>query len=85
MLLKPVLKMMSLFLSLGVFLFVGAHALMNGEELIWAVVKALVAFIICWIVINWFAGLLSLSVESAEKAKEELSREDSSMRAGAAE
>ncbi len=65
--LRPVLKMMSLFLSLGVFLFVGVHSLMTGEELIWAVGKAVVSFIICWIVVSWFAGLLSLSVEGPEK------------------
>ncbi len=36
---------------------------MSGEELIWVVGKALVAFIVCWVVIGWFAGVLSLSVE----------------------
>lgn len=81
--LRPVLKMMSLFLALGVFLFVGGHALMDGEELIWAVGKAVVSFIICWIVISWFAGLLTMSVESAEKSTEP-SQNDGKQRASVA-
>ena len=61
--------MISLFLALGVFLSVGVNALMNGEELIWAVGKALVAFIVCYIVIGWLAGVLSMSVEGADYAE----------------
>lgn len=66
--LRAVMKMMSLFLALGVFLVVGIQALMSGEELIWAVGKALVSFIVCWVVIGFLAGLLSMSVEGADYA-----------------
>lgn len=65
--LRAVLKMISLFLALGAFLAVGVNALMNGEELIWAVGKAMVTFIGCWVVIGWLAGLLSMSVEGIQE------------------
>lgn len=61
--LRAVLKMIGLFLSLAAFLAVGVNSLMMGEELIWTVGKAIVVFMICWIVIGWLAGLISMSVE----------------------
>lgn len=61
--LRAVLKMISLFLSLAAFLAVAVNSLMVGEELIWTVGKAMTTFMICWIVIGWLAGLISMSVE----------------------
>jgi hypothetical protein len=66
--LRAVLKTISLFLSLAAFLVVGINSLSIGEELLWAVGKAFVVFIICWLVINWLAGLLSMSVEGLQYA-----------------
>lgn len=68
--LRAVLKMISLFLALAAFLAVGVNALYSGEELIWAVGKAMVTFIICWLVIGWLAGLLSMSVEGIQYSPE---------------
>jgi hypothetical protein len=68
--LRAVLKMISLFLCLAAFLAVGGNALYTGEELIWAVGKAMITFIICWLVIGWLAGLLSMSVEGVQYAPE---------------
>jgi len=68
--LKAVLKTISLFLSLAVFLVVCVQSLAVGEELIWAVGKAFVTFSISWIVINWLAGILSMSVEGMQRAPE---------------
>jgi hypothetical protein len=66
MLLKAALKIINLFLALAAFLVVGCNSLYNGEELIWAVLKAVVTFAVCWLLINWFAGLPSLSVQGPE-------------------
>jgi|GEM_PF-2023033 len=66
MLLRAVLKTISLFLCLAAFMAVGIHSLTIGEELLWAVGKAFVAFIISWIVINWLAGILLMSVEGLQ-------------------
>ncbi|NLN77805.1 MAG: hypothetical protein GX141_02670 [Armatimonadetes bacterium] len=63
---RAALKIISLFLALAAFLVVGIHSLYFGEELVWAVGKALITFIICWLLIGWFAGLLSGSVEAIE-------------------
>lgn len=68
--LRAVLKTISLFLSLAAFLAVGINSLTIGEELLWAVGKAFVTFIICWLVIGWLAGLLSMSVEGLQYAPE---------------
>jgi len=68
--LRAVLKTISLFLSLAAFLAVGIDSLSAGEELLWAVGKAFVTFIICWVVIGWLAGLLSMSVEGLRYAPE---------------
>ena len=68
--LRGVLKTISLFLSLAAFLVVGVNSLMSGEELLWVVGKAFVTFIVCWVVIGWLAGLLSMSVEGMQYASE---------------
>lgn len=65
---KAVMKMLNTFLCLAAFLAVGAISLSAGEELIWAVGKALVSFTACWIVLGWLAGLLLASIETAEPA-----------------
>lgn len=72
--LRAVLKMISLFLALAAFLAVGGNALYTGEELIWAVGKAMVTFIICWMIIGWLAGLLSMSVEGIPYAPEKATK-----------
>jgi hypothetical protein len=69
--LRAVLKTISLFLSLGAFLAVGINSLSIGEELLWVVGKAFVTFIVCWLVINWLAGLLSMSVEGLQYVPEQ--------------
>lgn len=86
--LRAVLKMISLFLALAVFLAVGINSLMMGEELIWAVGKAMVTFMICWIVIGWLAGLISMSVEGLRyepEAKLDGKKKGGKKRASAAE
>lgn len=64
--LRAVLRTISLFLSLATFLVVGINSLSTGEELLWAVAKAFLTFVVCWLVINWLAGLLSMSVEGIQ-------------------
>jgi len=68
---KAVLKMINVFLGLGAFLAVGAMSLAAGEELIWAVGKAIAVFMACWVILGWFAGLLSNSVEETRNIPED--------------
>lgn len=63
---KAALKMISLFLALAAFFVVGAHSLCCGEELIWVVGKAVVTFLVCWMLIGWLAGLISFSAEDQQ-------------------
>lgn len=56
--LSAIWKVISLILGLGAFLTVGTMALMNGEELIWAVGKAVIGFFVCWIVFGYLGGML---------------------------
>ena len=80
--LRAVLKMISLFLALAVFLAVAVNSLIAGEELIWTVGKAMVTFLICWIVIGWLAGLISMSVEGVQYEPETKSGADSGKKKG---
>lgn len=72
--LKAVLKVVNFFLALAAFLTVGAVLLVCGEEPVWAVGKAIVCFLACWIVVGYLAYMLSLAVEGPE--------EQSGLRAG---
>jgi hypothetical protein len=61
--LTAVWKVISLFLALGSFLVVGVMTLMIGEELIWVVGKAIVAFVVCWIIFGYLGGMLLVVAE----------------------
>ena len=57
-------------LSLTGFFVVGVMAL-NAEELVWAVCKALGAFIACWIAFNYMGAMLFAVVDN-QKLQEDL-------------
>lgn len=80
--LRAVLRTISLFLSLAAFLVVGINSLSIGEELLWAVSKAFVTFIACWLVINWLAGLLLMSVEGLQYAPDQTGERSGSKKGG---
>jgi len=80
--LRAVLRTISLFLSLAAFLVVGINSLSIGEELLWAVAKAFVTFIVCWLVINWLAGLLSMSVEGLPCVPDQVGERSGSKKGG---
>ena len=63
---KPVWKMMSLFLALGAFLGVGINELLGGEDLVWAVGKAVGAFFACWIVLGTLGNALTAVLNRQE-------------------
>lgn len=63
---KPVWKMISLFLALGAFLGVGINELVGGEELVWAVGKAVAAFLVSWIVLGTLGNVLSVVLNRQE-------------------
>ncbi|MCX8052928.1 MAG: hypothetical protein N3B12_03900 [Armatimonadetes bacterium] len=69
---KPVWKMMSLFLALGAFLGVGINEIVAGEELVWAVGKAVAAFFGSWIVLGMLGNALMavLNRQEVEQAPE---------------
>ena len=64
--LKPVWKMISLFLALGAFLGVALNELIGGEEMVWAVGKAVAAFFVSWIVLGTLGNLLSAVLNRRE-------------------
>jgi len=64
----PVWKMISLFLSLGAFLSVGINEILGGEELVWAVGKAVAAFFASWIVLGTLGNVL-LAVLNRQEAE----------------
>jgi hypothetical protein len=53
-------------MSLVAFLVVGALSLNAGEELVWAVGKAIISFFICWIVSKNLGRLLSALITKQE-------------------
>ena len=63
---KPVWKLLSIFLALSVFIATGAVLLFNGEELIWAVGKAVGSFVVCWIILVQLGNVLTFVVERQE-------------------
>lgn len=63
---KPVWKMISLFLALGAFLGVGINELVGGEELVWAVGKAVAAFLVSWIVLGTLGNVMSVVLNRQE-------------------
>lgn len=64
--LRPVWTIIGLFMSLVAFLVAGGLALHMGEELIWVVGKAIISFIICWIVSSNLGKLLSVLVSKQD-------------------
>lgn len=74
--LSAVWKTISLFFALAAFLVVGVNALMTGEDLIWAVAKAVGSFVGCWIVMGCLGSALVTVVErSSDQAVSELAEE----------
>lgn len=59
----PVWKLLSVFLALAVFIATGVVLLCAGEELIWAVGKAVASFIVCWIILAQLGNILTFVVE----------------------
>lgn len=65
---KPMWKLISLILSLGVFLAVGIANLVGGEELIWTVGKSIAAFFVSWTILNHLGAMLLAILEKPEDA-----------------
>ena len=61
-------KLISLFLALGAFLAVGVICLMAGEDLVWAVGKAVASFFGCWFVFGFLGNVLLSVLERQEVA-----------------
>lgn len=55
---RPLWKVIGLILSVGLFLVVAVVNLTEGEELVWVVTKAIIAFFVSWIVLNNLGSVL---------------------------
>ena len=64
--LNAVLKVVNVFLALTAFLVAGITSLAAGEELYWAVGKAVVSFFVCWIVMGWLVAIF-LAVDDGKR------------------
>lgn len=62
-------------LSLVGFFIVGIMALNSDEELIWAVGKAVGAFVVCWIAFGYLGGMLFAIVDSQKTEEDSLDSE----------
>lgn len=67
--LQPFWRLINVLLSLAAFFIVGIMALNAEEELVWAVCKAVGAFIICKIALNYMEAIL-FAVVDKEKPEE---------------
>jgi hypothetical protein len=65
---KPMWKLISLILALGVFLVVGIANLTSSEELIWTVGKSIAAFFVSWIILNHLGAMLLAILEKPDDA-----------------
>lgn len=63
---KPMWRLVSVFLALAAFLGVGVVTLIAGEELVWVAAKSVVSFFICWIVLGQLGHVLCVVVEKQE-------------------
>jgi hypothetical protein len=63
---EPVWKMISLFLALGAFVGVAINEIVGGEDLVWAVGKAVGAFFACWIVLGTLGNVLTAVLNRQE-------------------
>lgn len=63
---QPAWKIISLLLSLGVFLGIGVMSLSSGDEFVWSIGKATGAFIASWIVLSYLGSFLGMIVEKPE-------------------
>ena len=54
----PMLRLISLLLAVTIFLTVGGTLLAGGEDPIWAVAKAMGAFLVGWFVLGQLGGVL---------------------------
>lgn len=75
--LAAVWRVIGLFMALAAFLTAGGSALIAGEELLWAVAKAIGAFIVCWIIMTRLGIVLQAVVEKqdSDPAQEPVGRE----------
>ncbi len=64
------LKLINLLLALTAFLIVGATSVSSGEDLLWSVVRAIGAFVICWIALSFLSNLLLSVMDMAHKDEE---------------
>ena len=56
-------KLVSLILAIIAFLVVGVTELLGGEELVWAVGKAVASFFVCWFVLGYLGNMLTAVLE----------------------
>ncbi len=68
---KPMWKLISVILALGVFLVVGITNVTSGEELIWTVGKSIAAFFVSWIVLNHLGGMLLAVLDPSASCPED--------------
>lgn len=56
---KPLWKIVSLLLSLATFGVVAALSVSGGDDMPWTVVRGVIAFIVCWIILSSLGSVLT--------------------------
>lgn|GEM_PF-1409166 len=59
-------KIISFVLALVLFCVVGARGIFTGDELIWSVLRAIGAFVVCWFTLGQLGNLLVFVVGRQE-------------------
>lgn len=74
----PLWKIISLLMSLGTFGAVATLSVMGGDELPWVIVRSVISFAICWIILSNLGNILTFvlpnpgdDLENAEEANNE--------------
>lgn len=56
---KPLWKLLSLMMSLASFAVVAAYSVVAGDELPWIVLRSVITFIVCWIILGNLGNILN--------------------------
>lgn len=55
---KPLWKILSLMMSLATFGVVAALSVTAGDEMPWTVIRSVVSFVVCWIILSNMGSIL---------------------------
>ena len=77
---KPLWKIISLIMSLGTFAVVAALSVTGGDDMPWTVVRSVIAFTICWIILSNLGNILAYVLPNPNERYE--STEDTKKKKG---